>query len=254
MDFRRALIGNPPLEKAAGFLLRIKTAGWNDPPDETGSLEGTFDAPLEQVVFASGQLAKAVTELAIAYDIYKASAHGSTDSILCGRWDIQEVMDYLFRRMAVLAGPIHMESPETPPGTTNPEEIYKILLRKEQEVLSGINALQQVVGPENPMGHELKRLGVKSQERIDGLWRKLPREAAMVLESGNPPIEEGGEEYPELPPDEASEYAGAPEEIPEEMPVEEPVEGVGDPSMVAEEAPMVEEPVTPPSLEGKMAS
>ena len=61
--------GSLPLADAAAFFISVrhfspavqpslsKTAGWQDPPDETGELEGQFSLPLEQVVHLMGQCA-----------------------------------------------------------------------------------------------------------------------------------------------------------------------------------------------------
>src|SRR5262245_26377303 len=71
--FARSLSRSIPPMEAAGFFQRLKTAGWADPPDETGALEGQFAAPLEQVIAKLTEVIAAKFKLMMAYHIYAES-------------------------------------------------------------------------------------------------------------------------------------------------------------------------------------
>jgi len=213
-DLAKELLGKPSLEDAAGFFVRIKTAGWSDPPDETGELEGTFDAPVEEVLDLMQSSVKHLIELNVGYEVLLEVARGPGKEALrgvCG-YGAADALRSFVKRMATLGGPVHLPEVEMPPATTDPVGIAKMLIRKEQELIASLEELKIAVGSA-PMLSMVDATSKRSQERIDSLWSAVPRETeSPVLSYDAPPEEEEESIVEEETPEEgvAGKLASAP--------------------------------------------
>lgn len=228
-----------PIVDAASFFLSVrrfppapseldKTAGWQDPPDESGTMEGAFALPVPQVVALMGTCATLMMRLMNASLIYSSSARGPMAkdvrcSLESSQWSHRSMLEWLIQRMSVLAGPPHLMDPEAPPASTQPVEIAKRMIRAHQELIASLRALHEALG-ENTSKSRVSDCMRGCQDTIDDLWRALPPEVAQSEEmaalapapaAAEPPLPA---EAAELPPAAAE---GVPGELAEE-PAPEP--------------------------------
>jgi hypothetical protein len=234
MSFDELFKRDIPLNEAASFFIGLKTfpepeghektAGWQDPPDEEGLLEGQFAVPKEQALQAMGRLANLYIRLMTAYHVYSNTARGKSEHHLSGNaWNARSASEYLIKRMGVLGGPVHLEDIEAPPPSTNATEITKRMIRAEQELMAELRNFKGLVG-ESPMSGWVDSRLQEHQDCVDTLWKSLdPADAAP------PPPLEGMPEDPApalpegVPPEGAPpEAAPAEEPPPEEPPAEAP--------------------------------
>lgn len=184
--FERALFGEDaeiPLHEASSFFLGMrrplqKTAGWQDPPDETGALEGQFEVPIENAVSLMGKCAMGALRLMNAGLIYSSSVRGplakETKCVLDDAvWDHKDFFEYLVSRMTVLLGAPHIPDTDMPPSSTDPVSIVQRMIRAEQECIQCCQELLAVCG-KNPMCAKLKEHLSRCQGHVDRLWRLLP--------------------------------------------------------------------------------
>ena len=203
--FEKGLSTDIPLAEAADFFIRVKTAGWDEMPDETGGLEGVFLTPVEQVVHKLTSVITAKFRKMVAYDMYSESvkglAHGAIERVFqSAAWDERQAAKYYVERSAVLGGPVHMESIEPPPASTNPVGIVKTMIRAEQEGIAAQRELRRMVGDENPMRVTIDSHLVKDQHHLDELWKLLPEASSLTT----PVLDVGAEqEAGAAPPPEA---------------------------------------------------
>jgi bacterioferritin (cytochrome b1) len=232
-DFEKSLAPGIPLDEAAAFFVKIKTAGWEDPPDETGELEGQFSAPVEQVMEAMRKVVNAKFRLMMAYCIYANSMRGLEQSDVARKfdhsfsWPAKTDAETLLRRLGALGGPIQLEDVEPPPASSDPIDIIKKMIRAEQECIADLRVLCEMVCG-NPTKAEVERMMSSGQRSLDELWQLLPQEEhAPLIDVGGP----GDDITPEAAPAEAApaeepaEAAPAEEPPAEEPPAEEPPEG-----------------------------
>lgn len=273
---RQIMGGGIPFAEASNFFYKVKTAGWTDPPDEEGLLEGQFAAPVEQVVAKLTEVIAAKFRLAVAYQIYAQTMRGLArqsvaDDFLEHACQEQEAAEAYLKRAAVLGGgPVHVPEIETPPASSQPIDILMRMARAEQEGIAAQRELRDLVGQDNPLCHQIEDFMVVDQYHLDELWQLLPQDAhpssPIVPGEGGEglPAEggeggEGGELIPageedvpteELPP-EATGAEGAPPVEGEELPPEEGLPPEGEEEAVAgeelppEEAVVEEEPAPP---------
>lgn len=249
MSFKNQIeeaLSNPiPLAEAANFFIQIKTAGWADPPDMEGSLEGQFAVPIEAAMAQMSQVVEAKMRKAFGYMVYGQSLRGLEHKSIGmtlehHAWDETDMVKELLRRLAALGGPIQLKEIEPPPASSDPNDIIQRMIRAEQEGIAATRELLAMVGPDNPMKNMLEGYMSKDQKHLDKLWQHTPQGAnPMIIGGGDEGMEGGeeglpGEEPPaEVPgeeavPEEVAAQDGAPapeEALPEEAPPEElPVE------------------------------
>src|SRR5574343_508065 len=129
------IMGEAPLGESASFFTGMKKfAGFGDPPDETGELEGQFSAPFHMVVQAIVECAKQRFRVSTAYRVYSESVRGLAHDALSKHFadhadDEMEAAKALMRRANSLAGGIYLGDIESPPPNTQPEQIIRILIR-----------------------------------------------------------------------------------------------------------------------------
>lgn len=193
--FERHLTGDMgiPIHEASAFFLAAKspiktasaanltkTAGWNDPPDETGVLEGQFEVPVQNVVALMGNTAMNLLRLMNAGLIYSNSIRGPFASevkqaIRCNEWDHKNAFEYMVSRMTVLAGPPTIPEPDVPPASTDPVAVAQRMIRAEQEMVHAYHELCAVLGC-NPMKEKIKEFAATCQRHLDDIWMALPPE------------------------------------------------------------------------------
>lgn len=170
-----------PLDEAAGYFWKLKHAGWDEPPDVTGALEGQFTVPLEQALQLVTQVVGEKFKLMIAYYTYAESlrdlAQHSVGEVF-HEHAAQELgaAEYYLKRASVLGGAVHLETIDPPPASTDPIHIVQTLMRAEQEAIAVQRQLHQMLGTENPMRIEVERILTEDQHHLDELWQMLPPE------------------------------------------------------------------------------
>lgn len=206
-SFERALFGDAqiPIHEASSFFLSMKrpsfqskvagvrsmkTAGWQDPPDETGVMEGQFEVPLEHAVSLMGKSAMYLLRLMTAGLIYSKSVRGPfaaevKDAICHNEWDHKHSFEYLVERMTVLAGAPHIPDSDMPPPSTDPLSVAQRMIRAEQEMIQSYQELAAVLG-KNPMRDKIKCFMSQCQEHLDGYWMALPPEYGNKLMQPKP--------------------------------------------------------------------
>ena len=248
-SFERALLGDMqiPSEEAAGFFIGIrrplqktasamtKTAGWEDPPDETGVFEGQFEIPIEHAVALMGNCAKNLLRLMNASLIYGKSIRGPFSgevkkAIQHCEWDHTHAFEYLVERMTVLLGAPHIPEVDMAPPSTEPLAVAQRMIRAEQEMINSYHELFNVLG-QNPMKWKVKEFMGQCQEHLDGYWMALPPDYGIKPMTPRPPDMLAKHEEHETPEQEAiesPEFEAAEEEAGVEPP-EHHVEG-GEPA------------------------
>lgn len=225
-NFERKLLGETmslPIHEASAFFLEVrspvktasmrsgmsKTAGWQDPPDESGVLEGQFEVPVEHAVNLMGNTAQNLLRLMSAGLIYSNSIRGQfasdvKNALRCNEWDHKTAFEYLVERMTVLAGPPHIPDPEMPPPSTNPLDVAERMIRAEQEMLHAYQELCAVLG-KNPMKDRIKDFAGRCQKHLDALWMALPQDYGSKPMDPKPATMMAKREGAETPEQEAEE-------------------------------------------------
>jgi hypothetical protein len=162
-----------PIGPASVGLLTLKKLA-EELPETTGSSEGEFAAPLEQVCGAMQQL--------VSYKLTKQAAYmvlrPHLDELRCAEYDEKSHAEFLLRRLNALK-PEGFEIPPCVPveGTRDKREAYQRLIAMEQQALIMLRQLCQLVGEANPTCHTLKCFAADDQKHLDRLWVELPKEA-----------------------------------------------------------------------------
>jgi len=175
------LIPRIPLTEAADFFYRVKHAGWTDPPDMAGALEGQFAAPVEQVIAQITTIVTIKFQLMVAYYTFAESMRDLSQHPIGEVFHEHaghelEAAEYYLKRAAVLGGAIHLNPIEPPPASTDPVHITQTMVRAEQEAIAAQRQLRQLVGDDNPMRIEIEEKMVQDQHHLDELWQMLPSE------------------------------------------------------------------------------
>jgi hypothetical protein len=263
--FESSLSRGIPLQEAAGFLHRLKTAGWGDPPDETGALEGAFVASKEQVIQQLTIVIAAKFQLMLAYHVYSQSMrgvaqHACAEVFLEHAEQERNAAEQYLKRAAVLGGgPVHVGEILPPPASADPVGILMIMARAEQEGIAAQRELKAAVGEENPLAFQIEQYMIEDQHHLDELWQLLPQDvqlSASADEETLDPAAAGGPAGMEAPPDLPLEE-GAPEEGTPEDPALPPAEAapelegppVDGPPPPADGPPPAEESAPPPKAE-----
>lgn len=194
------LIPQIPIHEAASFFHRVKYAGWSDPPDLTGQLEGQFNTPPEQVVALLTKVITAKFQMVVAYYTFAESMrdiaqHGVGEMFHTHALQELGAAEYYLKRSAVLGGAIHLDEIEPPPASTEPVHIIQTMMRAEQEAIALQRQLRDMVGDQNPMKIEVEEKLAQDQHHLDELWQMLPPELheqaqAEMAAAAPPPMEE----------------------------------------------------------------
>jgi outer membrane murein-binding lipoprotein Lpp len=185
-EFERALSRSIPLGVSAGFFHRIKTAGWGEPPDETGALEGAFAAPIEQVIAKLTEVAAAKFQLMVAYHVYAESMRGVAQHACAEVFHEHAEQEraageaYLKRTAVLGSGPVHLPEVTTPPASADPAGILMLLARAEQEAIAAQRELKALVGEDNPLSFQIEQFMVEDQHHLDECWQMLPQDAVRT--------------------------------------------------------------------------
>lgn len=166
---------------AAAYLAFTKQAGVEDPPDETGALEGQFAVPIPTMLQAMSELVQNEFKGVYAYMLYANSLRSLSHHSLAEEFEghMEDELghaDWLMRRMSVLGGPVHVPDIPPPPASADPAQIIKILIRMEQEGIAGWKKLLEMSG-DNPQKVTIEDYLAKEQEHLDDLWQLLPSQA-----------------------------------------------------------------------------
>jgi len=188
MSFERNIVGDLPLAAASAFFLKLKTAAQAplDPPDETGGLEGQFEAPVEQVLPLLVQMVENEFKTMYAYKTYAQSLRDLSHFAIAEEFedhseDEIEHADWLLRRLAVLGGPSQLNDIPAPPPATDPSAIINTMIRMEQEGIAKWRVLHSMLG-ENPAKYKVEEYLTKEQEHLDELWQMLPNTPSMSMQ------------------------------------------------------------------------
>ena len=194
MDFERSIVGKIPLEMAATYFTKLKTAEVGDPPDETGELEGQFTVPVNEALQLLSTMVENEMKTMLAYKTYANSLRGLAHHSIAEEFEDHaenelEHADFLLRRMSVLGGPIHLSDVPAPIASSDPIQIVKIMVRMEQDGIAKWKMLHSICG-ENPMKFKVEEYMTTEQEHLDELWQLLPAEArSLDAESPAPPVQ-----------------------------------------------------------------
>lgn len=189
MSFEKLAHGIP-LHEAADFFIRLrtfdKTAEEVAPPDATGTLEGQFAVPLEQVLQHLAMQVQAELKTNFAYMVYANSLRDLAHHSIAGHFeehahDETEHADWLLRRMGVLGGPINVPDIPAPHASTDAYDIIQTMIRMEQEGIENWRTLRQMIGDENPTKFKIEEYLTQEQEHLDELWQLMPHEANPAL-------------------------------------------------------------------------
>lgn len=194
-----------PLHEAAHFFVGIKKfAEWTDPPDMTGTLEGQFNVPVEQVLEKLKAIIAMKFRKMVGYFTYAQSFRDHAWRAIKDEFgehahDEHEDAEFYVKRAVALGGPVHMEDIAAPPPSNNPLGILKMMARAEQEAIAVQRELLQLVGDENPMRVGIEEALHHDQHHLDEMWQVMTQEEHQGVELGEEPMA-GMEE--ELPPEE----------------------------------------------------
>jgi len=188
-----------PLHEASHFFVGLtKQAEWTDPPDSTGTLEGAFLVPVEQVLAKLKEVITVKYRLMVAYHTYAQSfrEHGwravkiefteHAEDEQCGA-------SYYTKRAVALGGPVHMDEVQPPPATTEGSAILRIMARAEQEAIAVQRELKQLVGDDNPMKVGIEEHMHKDQHHLDEMWQMMTTEEQHALTAPAPEPEQHSE-------------------------------------------------------------
>ena len=210
MDLYDILAGKPSSSDAADFYLMLKHAGWEDPVDTSGELEGTFAAPIEEVIAKTSEVATVKLRLHTAYQVYAEAMRGFAPNVVGGQHAVGDQFHehaeqerlaaetYLKRASVLSGGPIQFGVIDPPPATANPEEIIQHMIRAEQEGIYGQRELHAMVGDDNPFKYFIEQYMMEDQHHLDELWQLLPKSEqdeglALQQESEQPQPEQQAE-------------------------------------------------------------
>lgn len=190
MTLERLLSKDIPLAEAAAAFQKLKLGTGYAPPDETGELEGQFDATPEEVIKLLGEMVNNEFKTMLAYKTYAESLRGTEREGISEEFEEhaeQEVehAEFLMKRMSVLGGAIQLEDIPAPPASTDPVDIIKTMIRMEQEGLAKWKVLHSICG-ENPTKFKVEEFMTNEQHHLDELWQMLPYEARASVGTGNP--------------------------------------------------------------------
>lgn len=181
MSFEKDIVGSIPLAEAATFFVKLKTAESEPyaPPDETGSMEGQFAAPTEQVLQLMAKMVENEFKTMYAYKVYAESLRGPEHFAVSKEFEEHaenelEHAEFLLRRMAVLGGPVQVPDIPSPPPASDVMEIVQTMVRMEQEGIQNWKNLLQLVGDDNPTKHVIEGFLEKELHHLDELWQMLP--------------------------------------------------------------------------------
>ena len=182
-----------PLHEAAAFFIQLRTfektaeegnvgSSSYDPPDETGRLEGQFDAPVEVVLQQMAKMVQNELKTNFAYMVYSNSLRDLSHPGIAEEFEDHatnetEHADWLLRRMSVLGGPVQIPDIPSPPPSSDPHDIIQRMIRIEQEGINNWRILRKLVGDENPMKFKIEEYLTREQEHLDELWQLLPHQA-----------------------------------------------------------------------------
>ena len=175
-----------PLVDAAEFFLNLKTASAPvADPDMTGTLEGRFQAPVEEVLKHFRFCARSKLRLSMAYRVYSEELRSVGNTSLGEHFkehseDMLNDVDFFVRRSVVLGGPIELGEIDTPPPQTELEGILKTLIRLEQENIAIVRSTLPMLG-DNPSKFELEHMLGQDQHHLDDMWQHLPQEARHAV-------------------------------------------------------------------------
>jgi bacterioferritin (cytochrome b1) len=201
------LVPQIPLHEAAAFFHKIKKAGWDEPPDLTGQLEGQFNVPTTEVAGFLAQVITAKFKMVMAYYTYAESmrdlAQHSVGEVFHEHAQQElSAAEYYLKRAAVLGGPVALQEVEPPPASTDPVHIVQVMMRAEQEAIALQRQLKEMVGESNPMKVEVEEKLAQDQHHLDELWQMLPSELHDAAQGamgapagpadGAPPAESSG--------------------------------------------------------------
>lgn len=216
-----------PLAEASAFFIKLrdfsKTADGYAPPDETGTLEGQFAAPVEQVLAQLGKMVQNELKTNYAYMAYANSLrdlshHAIAEEFENHAHDETDHADWLLRRMGVLGGPINLPDIPAPPASTDPHDIVQTMIRMEQEGIENWRILRNMVGDENPMKFKIEEYLTAEQEHLDELWQLVPHEAnpAVLMQAKGNVMQTS--EQPQVPPSAPDTSPAPPEKTSAVMP------------------------------------
>jgi len=177
-----------PLADASSFFIKLKTAAVTDPPDETGMLEGEFEAPVEEVIGVMKELVENEFKTMMAYHVYANSLRDLAHSSIAEEFEEHaekelEHANYLLRRMSVLGGPIQIGEIEPPPASSEATDIIQTMIRYEQEGIAKWKILHSMMG-ENPSKYDIEQFLTNELHHLDELWQLLPQEAHQPVLHG----------------------------------------------------------------------
>jgi bacterioferritin len=182
-----------PLHEAAAFFIQLRTfektaeegnvgSSSYEPPDQTGRLEGQFEAPVEVVLQQMAKMVQNELKTNFAYMVYSNSLRDLSHPGIAEEFEDHatnetEHADWLLRRMSVLGGPVQIPDIPSPPPSSDPHDIIQRMIRIEQEGINNWRILRKLVGDENPMKFKIEEYLTREQEHLDELWQLLPHQA-----------------------------------------------------------------------------
>lgn len=142
--------GTVPLDVASAFYInerrpctyvpeRIKTAAWEDPPEDDAHAEG-LEVPLEEFVQLLGVCANKSMRLDVGAAVYSAST-GENELSYWGN-----TTPAIVELMTDLAGPPHISDVDAPPPSTEPYPCAVRMLRAAQEFTMALQAASSAAG------------------------------------------------------------------------------------------------------------
>lgn len=190
MTFDRILSKDVPLAEAAAAFHKLKFASGYEQPDETGSLEGQFEASPEEVLKLLGEMVNNEFKTMVAYQTYAESLRGTERGSIAEEFEehAENELDhaqFLMKRMSVLGGAIQLDDIPAPPASTDPVDIIKTMIRMEQEGIAKWKVFHSMCG-DNPTKYKVEEYLTTEQHHLDELWQLLPYEARASVTTGAP--------------------------------------------------------------------
>lgn len=190
MTFDRILSKDVPLAEAAAAFHKLKFASGYEQPDETGSLEGQFEASPEEVLKLLGEMVNNEFKTMVAYQTYAESLRGTERGSIAEEFEEHaenelEHAQFLMKRMSVLGGAIQLDDIPAPPASTDPVDIIKTMIRMEQEGIAKWKVFHSMCG-DNPTKYKVEEYLTTEQHHLDELWQLLPYEARASVTTGAP--------------------------------------------------------------------
>jgi len=190
MTFARALSVDVPLADAAAAFHKLKFGTGYAPPDDTGMLEGQFEAQPPEVLQLLGEMVNNEFKTMLAYKTYAESLRGTERGSIAEEFEEHaeaelEHAEFLMKRMSVLGGAIQLNDIPAPPASTDPVDIIKTMIRMEQEGIAKWKAFHAICG-DNPTKYKVEEFMTTEQHHLDELWQMLPYEARASVVTGAP--------------------------------------------------------------------